>query len=66
MQREISDAAETAASELKKLESSFDSLNNEYDTLLRKLDRVNDLGTTKSGIFETMDNLLSQVSPMIK
>ena len=66
VQQEIADAAVAAGDELKKLESDFDSLNSQYDTLLRKLERVNDLGTTKSGIFETMDNLLSQISPLLK
>ena len=65
VQQEIADAAETAATELKRLENDFDSLNSQYDTLLNKLDRVNDLGTTKSGIFERMDDLLSQVSPLV-
>ena len=65
VQQEISDAAGTAAVELKRLESDFDSLNSQYDTLLNKLDRVNDLGTTKSGIFESIDNLLTQISPMM-
>ena len=66
VQQEISDAAETAATELKKLENDFDSLNSQYDILLGKLEKVNDLGTTKSGIFERMDDLLSQIAPLIK
>ena len=66
VQQEIADAAETASTELKKLESDFDSLNSQYDILLNKLERVNDLGTTKSGIFENIDNLLSQIAPMMR
>ena len=66
VQQEISDAAETAATELKKLENDFDSLNSQYDILLGKLEKVNDLGTTKSGIFERMDDLLSQIAPLMK
>ena len=47
------------------LEKRFDLINSDCDKLLGQIGRVNDLGTTKSGIFEGIDNLVSQITPLV-
>lgn len=65
VQAEISEASHAAASELTSLSNNFDQVTNEYDTLMRHIHNANDLGTTKSGMFEDMTNLLDQVMPIL-
>lgn len=62
---EISNAADVAGKELRTLETRLDSISSEYSMLLKQLAHVNDLGTTKSGVFENIDNLLAQIEPML-
>lgn len=66
MKEDITDAANAAGKELHSLEVGLDSVSEEYDRLLRQIGQVNDLGTTKSGVFENIDNLLAQIEPMLR
>ncbi len=66
VQEEISDTADTASNELDRIGSSFTEINRRYDALVNQLDRVNSLGTTKSSVFEHIDNLVSQIEPIVK
>ncbi len=66
VQEEISDTADTASDELDRIGSSFTEINRRYDALVNQLDRVNSLGTTKSSVFEHIDNLVSQIEPIVK
>ena len=66
VQEEISDTANTASDELIKIGNSFSDINAKYDDLVNQLDRVNALGTTKSSVFEHIDNLVSQIPPIVK
>ena len=66
VQQEISDTADTASDELARIGNSFNDINNKYDALVNQLDRVNELGTTKSSVFEHIDNLVSQIPPIVK
>ncbi|MDC7293266.1 methyl-accepting chemotaxis protein [Butyrivibrio sp. DSM 10294] len=66
VQQEISDTADTASDELIKIGNSFNDINNKYDALVDQLERVNRLGTTKSSVFEHIDNLVSQIPPIVK
>ncbi|SDB58138.1 methyl-accepting chemotaxis protein [Butyrivibrio sp. INlla16] len=66
VQQEISDTADTASDELNRIGSSFSDINSKYDALVRQLERVNSLGTTKSSVFEHIDNLISQIEPIVK
>ena len=38
----------------------------EYQRQLAHIEHANDLGTTKSSMFEDMNNLVAQLSPMAK
>ncbi len=64
VQEEIIGAANEAGNKIAALENRFDQINNDCDRLLGQIGRVNDLGTTKSGIFENIDNLVSQIAPI--
>ena len=66
VQKEISDTADAASDELGRIGSSFNDINNKYDALVDQLDRVNALGTTKSSVFEHIDNLVAQIPPIVK
>lgn len=65
VQEEIASAAATASGELKQVEQAFDRIEMQYDTVMNHINCVNDLGTTKSTIFEYMDNMLSQIKPIL-
>ena len=55
-----------ASDELSSLESSFDAINSDYSELLEYIKEANSLGTMKSGEFEHITNLLSQMMPILK
>ena len=66
VQQEITDTADTASDELKKIGGRFDDITRKYDDLVIQLEKVNSLGTTKSSVFESIDNLVSQIEPIVK
>ncbi|WP_408071738.1 methyl-accepting chemotaxis protein [Butyrivibrio sp. JL13D10] len=66
VQEEIADTADAASDELGRIGNSFTDINNKYDALVSQLERVNRLGTTKSSVFEHIDNLASQIEPIVK
>ena len=43
----------------------FDEIKAQYQTVVRHIDRASSLGTTKSAMFEDIDNLMSQVPPIV-
>ena len=43
----------------------FSETEDQYQKVLDHIAKANDLGTTKSSVFEDMDNLISQIRPMI-
>nr|WP_297704602.1 methyl-accepting chemotaxis protein [uncultured Butyrivibrio sp.] len=65
VQQEIADTADTASDELKKIGGRFDDITRKYDDLVIQLEKVNSLGTTKSSVFESIDNLVSQIEPIV-
>ena len=66
VQKEITDTAEDASEELGRISGDFDEINRKYDALVNQLGKVNDLGTTKSSVFEHIDNMVSQIEPIVK
>lgn len=65
VQQEISDTADAASDELVQIGNSFTDINAKYDALVDQLGKVNALGTTKSSVFEHIDNLVSQIPPIV-
>ncbi|MCI8549631.1 MAG: chemotaxis protein [Lachnospiraceae bacterium] len=44
----------------------FDQIKDQYQEVLKHINCANNLGTTKSSMFEDVDNMLSQIPPMIR
>lgn len=66
VQLQIAKAAEAAADELAEVGRSFDRIEGQYQNVLQHIDKASGLGTTKSNMFESMDNMLSQIIPLIE
>lgn len=52
--------------ELQLLCQFFDQIKDQYQEVVKHIDYASQLGTTKSAIFEDMDNMISQLPPLIQ
>lgn len=66
VQGEISDVIEDANRELQTIGQFFDEIKLQYQGVVKHIERANSLGTTKSAMFEDMDNMLSQIRPIVE
>ncbi|MEY8387658.1 methyl-accepting chemotaxis protein [Oscillospiraceae bacterium 38-13] len=66
VQAEISGVISTSQSELQVLCQFFDQIREQYQEVVRHIDQASRLGTTKSAMFEDMDNMISQLPPLVK
>ena len=44
----------------------FDKIRSQYQEVVKHISRASRLGTTKSAMFEDIDNLMAQIPPIIK
>ena len=44
----------------------FDDIKLQYQEVVKHIKRASSLGTTKSAMFEDIDNMLSQIPPIIQ
>ena len=44
----------------------FDKIRGQYQEVVKHIDHASNLGTTKSAMFEDIDNMLSQIPPIIE
>ena len=65
VQSEIKAATDEAAGQISVMESRFDDISNNCNRLMTQIEKVNSLGTTKSGLFENIDNLVCQIKPIV-
>ena len=65
VQDEISGVIDESRSELQQLCQFFDKTKDQYQNVMNHIRQASSLGTTKSAMFENMDNMLSQISPII-
>lgn len=65
VQNEISDAIQDSKTALQSVNAFFDSTKRKYEDVVKHIDYANRIGTTKSAMFEDMDNMLSQIPPII-
>ena len=63
---EISRVIEEATSALQMLCGFFDQIRNRYQDVVRHIKQAVGLGTTKSAMFEDIDNMMAQIPPIIK
>ncbi len=66
VQAEISDVIERSQSALQTICQFFDAIKQRHQEVMTHLRRANILGTMKSGMFEDVDNMLSQIPPMVQ
>ena len=66
VQESIRVATGEASEQIGVIENKFDDISNDCNRLMVQLEKVNSLGTTKSGVFENIDNLVSQLDPIVK
>ena len=66
VQSEIRSISDSATQELKVFTGELDRIELQYNEVQSHIDEANDLGTTKSVMFENIDNMLSQVEPLVK
>ncbi|WP_295748350.1 methyl-accepting chemotaxis protein [uncultured Oscillibacter sp.] len=66
VQSEISGVIDAAQGELQVLCQFFDQIKDQYQEVVRHIDSASRLGTTKSAMFEDMDNMISQIPPLVK
>ncbi len=66
VQDRIAEAIGKSEGELQALNGFFDKTRKQYQEVLEHIERASSLGTTKSAMFEDMDNMLSQIPPIIQ
>ena len=65
VQDKIGDAIAVSERELNEVNSSFIQMEQQYQELMGHIAKANDLGTTKGALFEDMDNMISQIDPIV-
>ena len=65
VQTEISNVIESSRNALQGTCQFFDQIKDQYQEVVKHIDQASRLGTTKSAMFEDMDNMISQIPPMV-
>ena len=65
VQTEISQVIDDSKNKLQTLSSFFDKMKKQYETVMRHINRVSSMGTTKSAMYEDIDNMMAQIPPII-
>lgn len=65
VQSEITGVIDESKRALQTLCGYFDKMKKQYQEVMRHISRASNLGTTKSAIFEDVDNMISQIPPII-
>ena len=66
VQGEISGVIDESRNELQTICQFFDDIKLQYEEVIKHIKRASSLGTTKSAMFEDIDNMISQIPPIIK
>ena len=66
VQTEISGVIQSSQRELESIRSFFSQIKDKYQEVVKHIDSASRLGTTKSAMFEDMDNMLAQIPPMVQ
>ncbi len=66
VQTEISNVVLDSKTALQSVHDFFFRTKKQYEEVVKNIDYANRLGTTKSAIFEDIDNMLSQIPPMVE
>ena len=66
VQTEIAGVIDNSKSDLQAVCQFFDQIKNQYQDVMGHIQKASSLGTTKSSMFEDVDNMLSQVPAIIQ
>lgn len=66
VQEEIGEVTQSSEKRLSDVKDCFDDQEQQLQKVLAHIERANDLGTTKSSMFEDMNSLVSQLAPIAK
>lgn len=66
VQKEISAVINDSKSRLQALSGFFEQLKKQYEKVMQHIGRVSKMGTTKSAMYEDIDNMMAQIPPVIK
>lgn len=66
VQSEISDVIDESKIALQSVNTFFDKTKEQYQEVMNHINYASKLGTTKSVMFEDVDNMLSQIPPMLE
>lgn len=66
VQAGIAGVIELSQQELRVLCQFFDQIKEQYQEVVKHIDSASRLGTTKSAMFEDMDNMISQLPPLVR
>ena len=66
VQQEISQVTQSSGQKLEQVKGCFESEEEKLQRVLTYIERANELGTTKSSMFEDMNNLVGQLNPIVK
>lgn len=66
VQAEISQVVDESKASLQMLYDFFENTKRQYQEVVKHINHASNLGTTKSAMFEDIDNMLSQIPPIIE
>ena len=66
VQNEISQVIDSSRSKLQMLSGFFEQLKKQYEKVMQHINRASKMGTTKSAMYEDIDNMMAQSPPVIK
>lgn len=66
VQTEISQVMQESRTALDSVNDFFMRTKRQYEEVVKNIDYANKLGTTKSAMFEDMENMISQIAPVIE
>ncbi len=66
VQTQIYQVIDSSKTELQTLNSFFEIMKKRYQEVVQHINRASNMGTTKSAMFEDVDNMLSQIPAIIK
>lgn len=65
VQTEISQVIDDSRNKLQTLSLFFDKMKRQYEKVMQHINRVSNMGTTKSAMYEDIDNMMAQIPPII-
>ena len=66
VQTEISQVIDDSRAKLQTLSGFFEQMKRQYEEVMQHINCASKMGTTKSAMFEDIDNMMAQIPPIIK